>query len=200
MTTDNSSNPLTSLFAAPESAIIPVEDLPPEEVVELLSEEDSSVSALDLAMMDLTQVEAIRSRAEALKAETRKFLLDNIDEVRTMLDAVGTLVNGQDRLTGFDMSTCTNYVRSIMVTLREHPEYDGILLPQDLRNIVGFFQANYHEAYGMQAAKDSAAALKATLSGKSTKATGATSKLPKPGKAAKFDLGGLDLGDMFKGI
>lgn len=188
-------NPLTSLFAkqseelaSTEKREVDKENLAEEvlgfEVAQTLGtanqilddttrrEYDEAIghveSLEDMVSRDVSVLPAIRGKADAIMAETEKFILRDAESFRTIADALDSTISTDGRVDHLNLMTVRNYVTALMVTLRTNPEYSGILLDQDVRNILSFARQLYAEAESaadMKAATKQASKSKAASAG-----------------------------------
>jgi hypothetical protein len=90
--------------------------------------------------------------AEAAKL-TKAIILDDAKKVRSLCDEIDSKLTATQSLSGPALFEIRNYVQTLMVTLKEHPEFDSIVLPGDVNNIFRFIRATRHEALMLREVK-----------------------------------------------
>ena len=186
--TDQKPNPLTSLLSQPvtdseanpfvglenfgetittDAAIEAAGVLDPEERARQERINQPLESVAELAHRNTDEVTALRSRADAAIVETEKFILRTGESFRSVADALDTMIGGDKRLSGFDLAGCRNYVRALMTSLAKNPEFETILLDNDVRNVVKFGTLTYQEAIELDAIKEDTKTRKAATPSRS---------------------------------
>lgn len=105
--------------------------------------EPGTNSLAEVATLDTTHITALRERADAVVHKTEKLVIHEAEGLREVLNFVDASMKDDVRLSGLDLVSVRDYVKSIMITLKAHPEFDDILLPEDVRNIVRFARESY---------------------------------------------------------
>ncbi|KAK0039441.1 hypothetical protein Bpfe_031118 [Biomphalaria pfeifferi] len=114
------------------------------------------LAAFDPEKMGL-EVQNEPQKQELVRAAvlTKRMILDDGKDVRNLLDAIdSTIESFQDKLAGPGLITLRNYVQSLMVTLKQHPEFDSILIDKDVHNVMRFIRAVRGEALAARDIKE----------------------------------------------
>lgn len=149
-----------------------------------LAEHESSRDLL--ATMDTDHIRAMRDRADALVAKSEKYILPEAADVRALADSLDASIAADADIPIGTLHQIRDHVRTIMTTLRAHPEFSTILLDADVRNIVRFARAAYINANEVTLL---------TASVKQDRAVKRESKASKPAKAGAIkpsDLAAMD--------
>jgi hypothetical protein len=130
-------NPLTSLLAAqPEPESNDNDDKPVESIHEL-------------ARLNTESFEPQQTRVQALPAvaaaRAKKLVLDSKEDVRALCDRVDAMIESNEQLAGPRLGELRMYVQQLSVTLKERPEFDGVIIDKDIRNIIKFIRATREE-------------------------------------------------------
>ena len=120
-----------------------------------------------LAIMDTDEIALLRNTAESMLSRQSKYTLGSAEEIRSMLDLVKKEMENDQRFDAFDLARVFNYVRAVMVTLRVNPEYESILLDDDVHALCAYTQKQFQESAnqeGMAVAASERRAKKVTTS------------------------------------
>lgn len=152
--------------ALPASMSVENQGTPDTSQTQLLGE---SAEQVGLAVGTVNEVAGVHALAElntdsmkpqdkpitslTLKAaqRTEKLVLDSAQDVRQLCDQVDQLISSNEQLAGPALIHLRGYVRQLMVTLKEKPEFDNILIDKegglsDTRNIMKFIRATREES------------------------------------------------------
>lgn len=99
--------------------------------------------------------------AKDAKQEAERLLLDSPDAVRRICDAADALIESNPDLVGPPLFELRNYVERLMVTLKQRPEFDSVIIDKDVRNIMKFIRATRGEALLLREVKTVKKATKA---------------------------------------
>lgn len=140
-------------FLAPASMTLagPVED--EIEDTSFSNVDDGVYSVGELARINTEQmnmkpqVDRVQ-KSEVVQAQrlTRAAILGSNDDVRALCDKVDSLLESIDVIRGPSLVELRSYVQVLMITLKEHPEFDSVLIDKDVHNIMRFVQATSREA------------------------------------------------------
>lgn len=160
-----SANPLLSLNAPP----------PPPEPASLTTNGIAAESVHELANVNtdlLVPNDGRPSPNIAVKAanRTQALALTTGEEVRALCDRVDELIESNDQLAGPPLFELRNHVQRLMVTLKERPEFDGIVLDKDIRNVMKFIRATREEALQLREIKTEKKSVRAVKKESTTKA------------------------------
>lgn len=88
------------------------------------------------------QTEATSKEERSVKALDEAAILEGPAGVRQLCDEVDRLMTDPAiGLSHLSMPTIREYCRRLMITLKNHPEYDSVILDKDVRNMMAFIQA-----------------------------------------------------------
>lgn len=138
----NENNPLIQLMPNVEDVTASASDQPL--TVENFDIELHSLD--DLARIDTSSVDELKNRHDAYISKMKEFVLDDAEGIRALLDYIDSRIGGDRTVDHFDLAAVRDSVRGIMVTLKMHPEYNGILLDEDIGNIVAFARETHRAA------------------------------------------------------
>ena len=130
------SNPLLSLGANASQELAAALDRVEEEQTDKLT-------MAQLSEMNTDEIKTLAQKADSLLLRESKYTLGSADEVRTMLDLIKGRMSTDERFDIFDLAQVTNYVKSVMITLRTNPEFDTILLDEDVHALFAFAQSQF---------------------------------------------------------
>jgi hypothetical protein len=138
----------------------------------------------ELARIDTEKMEPQTDRKPNLLVKAnelnRKLTLDSTSSVRALCDQIDELIPKQagSALEGPPLIHIRNYVQTLMVTLKQRPEFAEAIIDNDIRNVIKFIRATRQEALALREVKTVKKEVKAAK-----KASGASEAK----KAAAFD-------------
>lgn len=136
----------------------------------------NSVAKKNLLTATLT---AVREKAEADKADHDYLFAPIPTDFQEILDRFDGMMTRDHGILDIDLQRCRDFVKKIMVELKENPEYDNLIIDRDVHNIIKFQRRLKTEAEKQIVTKVEKAAKKSTK--------------PKAGQRFAMDLGDLDL-------
>lgn len=106
----------------------------------------SSLAAFNTDALD--PVEKVLTRDElSIKQLDAEAMLTGPAGVRELLDEVDRLVTSDEKMpSGLHLPFLRDYVRQLMITLKEHSEYESIFLDKDIHNVMKVVRALRREA------------------------------------------------------
>lgn len=157
--------PESNPFLIPASQTLTLPD--PNGIVEQVTtvgaakiEPDQMPSVYELAATDTTEFEpkdpnARREPQELIEAKKidSKLAIDNETSVRALCDHIDTLIESNPKLIGPPLVDLRNYVQRLMITLKQRPEFDSVIIAKDVRNVMTFIRAARGEALELREVK-----------------------------------------------
>ena len=140
-------NPLLTLGANAQQALAEALESQPE------LGESASYTVAQLAEMNTDDIRLLAERADSMLAREAKYTLGSVDELRTMLDLIKGKMAGDNRFDVFDLGQVQNYVKSVMITLRVNPEFDSILLDEDVHALFAYAQEQFQVSANLNGIK-----------------------------------------------
>jgi len=111
----------------------------------------------ELAHIDTTNMEPKQAMTPSLTLKAQQkaaaLILESGEEVKELCDRVDKLLESSPQLVGPPLIHVRGYVRQLMVTLKEKPEFDNILIDKDTRNIMRVARAIREEALALREVK-----------------------------------------------
>lgn len=119
---------------------------------------DLEPAGLDaLAAIDTESLEPKDRPTSNINVEAAKFgqrlVLESSGSVRELCDRIDKLIEGNPTLVGPSLADLRNYVQQLMITLKSRPEFDGVVLDKDVRNVMIFIRKTREEALGLREVK-----------------------------------------------
>jgi hypothetical protein len=133
----------------------------------------SAVDGLhELAALNTDSLEPQTTPSTSIAVKTRqheqKLILDSAADVRELCDRTDALIVANPQLAGPSLVTLRNYVQQLMITLKNHPEFDDVVIDHDINNVMQFIRATREEALSLRTVKVEKKAVRAV--GKERKA------------------------------
>lgn len=99
----------------------------------------------------------------ALKARqlTDKLVLDSAADVRQLCDQADELIKANPVLVGPPLVHLRKYVQQLMMTLKEHPEFDDVIIDPDVNNVMQYIRATREESIALRGVKTEKKAIRA---------------------------------------
>lgn len=143
-------------------------------------------SVSDLTGLDTGDIPALKDKADAVQLRAEKYIIKESEGLRTLCDAIDAAMSRDDIMEGFNLDAVRGYVKTVMVTLKAKPEFDGILLDKDVSNLVQFATRAYHQAETIRQMESGAKAAKAAK--RKTKESGSKAKIAAIASKVEFKL------------
>ncbi len=144
-------NPFASLMAAPTAESIAAD--------KALTQPRNQLNQLsELAAMNTESLEPNTGKPETninVKAAVRSasLMLESPEEVRQLCDRVDQMIESNEALSGPPLIELRGYVQRLMITLKERPEFDSIVIDKDIRNVMRFIRATREETLALREVK-----------------------------------------------
>jgi hypothetical protein len=115
-----------------------------------------------------TQIEKnINVRANEM---ARQMVLGSESEVRNLCDKIDAQIekftgpNGVVEIVGPSLGEIRNYVQSLMITHKQRPEFDSVMIAKDVRNVMQYIRATREEALALREVKTEKKAVRSVKS------------------------------------
>jgi len=107
-------------------------------------------SVYELAAVNTESLEPVKIPENAIARAThlreRMMTLKTHESVKALCDDMDTHIVANPLLKGPVLSILRAHVSSLMVTLKQHPEFDSVMIDKDVHNIMTFVMATRDEA------------------------------------------------------
>lgn len=81
---------------------------------------------------------AVREKAEADKADHEYLFAPIPKDFQEVLNRFDDMMQRDHGILQIDLVRCRDFVKKIMIDLKENPEYDGLIIDRDVHNIIKF--------------------------------------------------------------
>lgn len=102
-------------------------------------------------------------------ALTKGLILEDAPSVRKLCDDIDAVIEANESLAGPPLITLRGYVTQLMVTLKERPEFDSVLIAKDTRNVMKYVRANREDSLVLRDIKVEKKAAKTVRASKKSK-------------------------------
>ena len=101
---------------------------------------DSQVPVAPVAKKNLltSTLTAVREKAEADKADHEYLFAPIPKDFQEVLNRFDDMMQRDHGILQVDLVRCRDFVKKIMIDLKENPEYDGLIIDRDVHNIIKF--------------------------------------------------------------
>lgn len=113
-----------------------------------------------LARMDTSDLEPKESNGPrepnemlAARKMDAKLVLDETNSVRALCDKIDVMLESNPNLAGPPLFELRNHVQTLMITLKQRPEFDSVLIAKDVRNVMKFIRAARNQALELREVK-----------------------------------------------
>ncbi len=159
-------------------------------------EEISSVE--QLARINTDEIEAepqdrpvFKNEVSAAAKLTKAMILTEADKVREVCDNFDSQIRNISSLAGPDLAVLRNQVQTIMITLKEHPEFDSVLIADDIKNVFRWIRATRAEALALRDIKVEKKVTREVKKTTTTKKIGTADSFADAFNAIMFNPGGI---------
>lgn len=101
----------------------------------VVTDQVASVAKKNLLTSTLT---AVREKAEADKADHEYLFAPIPKDFQEVLNRFDDMMQRDHGILQIDLVRCRDFVKKIMIDLKENPEYDGLIIDRDVHNIIKF--------------------------------------------------------------
>lgn len=81
---------------------------------------------------------AVREKSEQDKADHEYLFAPIPKDFQETLDRFDAMMQRDNEILAIDLTRCRDFVKHIMISLKENPEYDGLIIDRDVHNIIKF--------------------------------------------------------------
>lgn len=115
----------------------------------------------------LAGVQKAKENQEKAQADMAYIFNEMPVDFKELLDRFDTLLKRDTGINDFNIDMIRAYVKRIMMDLREHPEYDGLVIDRDVRNVIAFIRSTKEKAIEAASEKKEKSEKKKANAGKS---------------------------------